>query len=123
MSGNVWEWEDSCQTQNGATDQCRLRGGSFWFNGSTVCTPANGLCNGSGGADTKWDISTSNWLYNNITLDGSYFNNSFGLDDPAPGGQTATEPVPFDAVEQVTVQIAPFDVRQSGFTGYLTFGF
>ena len=67
--------------------------------------------------DGNFSFGGRNWLYNNITLDGSYFNNSFGLDDPAPGGQTATEPVPFDAVEQVTVQIAPFDVRQSGFTG------
>jgi hypothetical protein len=67
--------------------------------------------------DGNFSFGGRNWLYNSITLDGSYFNNSFGLDDPAPGGQTATEPVPFDAVEQVTVQIAPYDVRQSGFTG------
>ncbi|MBT8479376.1 MAG: TonB-dependent receptor [Gemmatimonadetes bacterium] len=67
--------------------------------------------------DGNFSFGGRNWLYNNITLDGSYFNNSFGLDDPAPGGQTATEPVPYDAVEQVTVQVAPFDVRQSGFTG------
>src|SRR6185503_3810606 len=40
-----------------------------------------------------------------------------GLDDPAPGGQTNAEPVPFDAVAQVQVSIAPFDVRQGGFTG------
>ena len=68
-------------------------------------------------SDGNFSFGGRNWLYNNITLDGSYFNNSFGLDDPAPGGQTATEPVPYDAVEQVTVQVAPFDVRQSGFTG------
>lgn len=29
MSGNVWEWEDSCSGSTGATDTCRLRGGSF----------------------------------------------------------------------------------------------
>ena len=68
-------------------------------------------------SDGNYSFGGRNWLFNNITLDGSYFNNSFGLDDPAPGGQTGVEPVPFDAVEQVTVQIAPFDVRQSGFTG------
>jgi hypothetical protein len=67
--------------------------------------------------DGNFSFGGRNWLYNNITLDGSYFNNSFGLDDPAPGGQTATEPVPYDAVEQLTVQVAPYDVRQSGFTG------
>ena len=68
-------------------------------------------------SDGNFSFGGRNWLYNNITLDGSYFNNSFGLDDPAPGGQTASDPVPYDAVEQVSVQVAPFDVRQSGFTG------
>ncbi|MDT8435801.1 MAG: carboxypeptidase regulatory-like domain-containing protein [Gemmatimonadota bacterium] len=67
--------------------------------------------------DGNFAFAGRNWLFNNITLDGSYFNNPFGLDDPAPGGQTAAEPVPFDAVEQVYVAIAPFDVRQGGFTG------
>ncbi len=67
--------------------------------------------------DGNYAFAGRNWLYNNITLDGSYFSNPFGLDDPAPGGQAGSEPVPFDAVEQVYVAIAPFDVRQSGFTG------
>jgi hypothetical protein len=68
-------------------------------------------------SDGNYSFAGRNWLYNSISLDGSYFNNSFGLDDPAPGGQTSAEPVPFDAVAQVQVSIAPFDVRQSGFTG------
>lgn len=68
-------------------------------------------------SDGNFAFAGRNWLYNNISLDGSYFNNPFGLDDPAPGGQTNAEPVPFDAVEQVQVSIAPFDVRQGGFTG------
>jgi hypothetical protein len=67
--------------------------------------------------DGNFSFGGKNWLYNNISLDGSYFNNSFGLDDPAPGGQTNAEPVPFDAVEQVQVSVAPFDVREGGFTG------
>ncbi|MBI2391242.1 MAG: SUMF1/EgtB/PvdO family nonheme iron enzyme [Deltaproteobacteria bacterium] len=29
MSGNVWEWEDSCTGSTGAGDQCRLRGGAY----------------------------------------------------------------------------------------------
>ncbi len=43
MSGNVWEWEDSCQSTSGAKDQCRLRGGSYWYNGSSDlrCDTAN----------------------------------------------------------------------------------
>jgi hypothetical protein len=67
--------------------------------------------------DGNYSFAGRNWLFNNISLDGSYFNNPFGLDDPAPGGQTNAEPVPFDAIEQVQVSVAPFDVRQSGFTG------
>jgi hypothetical protein len=67
--------------------------------------------------DGNFSYGGRNWLYNNISLDGSYFNNSFGLDDPAVGGQTAAEPIPFDAMEQVQVSVAPFDVRQGGFTG------
>jgi hypothetical protein len=68
-------------------------------------------------SDGNYSFAGKNWLYNNITLDGSYYNNSFGLDDPAPGGQANAEPVPYDAIEEVQVSVAPFDVRQSGFTG------
>ena len=68
-------------------------------------------------SDGNFSFGGKNWLYNNISLDGSYFNNPFGLDDPAPGGQTSAEPVPYDAVEQVQVSVAPFDVREGGFTG------
>ena len=68
-------------------------------------------------SDGNFSFGGKNWLYNNISLDGSYFNNPFGLDDPAPGGQTNAEPVSMDAIEQVQVSIAPFDVREGGFTG------
>ena len=68
-------------------------------------------------SDGNYSFGGRNWLYNNISLDGSYFNNSFGLDDPAPGGQTNAEPLPFDAVAQVQVSVAPYDVREGGFTG------
>ena len=68
-------------------------------------------------SDGNFSFGGRNWLYNNISLDGSYFNNPYGLDDPAPGGQTSAEPVPFEAIEQVQISVAPFDVRQGGFTG------
>lgn len=68
-------------------------------------------------SDGNFSFGGKNWLYNNISVDGSYFNNPFGLDDPAPGGQTNAEPLPYDAIEQVQVSVAPFDVREGGFTG------
>ncbi|MFV1981306.1 MAG: carboxypeptidase regulatory-like domain-containing protein, partial [Rhodothermia bacterium] len=67
--------------------------------------------------DGNMAFAGRNWLYNNISLDGSYFNNSFGLDDPGVGGQAGAEPIPYDAVAEVQVSVAPFDVRQGGFTG------
>jgi len=55
--------------------------------------------------------------FNNYSLDGSIFNNPFGLDAATPGGQADAQPVSLDAVDQITVNIAPYDVTQSGFTG------
>lgn len=36
MSGNVWEWEDSCSASTGQTDVCRARGGSFWSSDTSL---------------------------------------------------------------------------------------
>ena len=68
-------------------------------------------------SDGNMSFAGRNWLYNNISVDGSYFNNPYGLDDPAPGGQSNAEPVPYDAVAELQVSLAPFDVREGGFTG------
>ena len=37
MSGNVWEWEDSCNASSGASDQCRLEGGRTGSTGLPTC--------------------------------------------------------------------------------------
>ena len=58
-----------------------------------------------------------NGQYNNYSLDGAVFNNPFGLDAPTPGGQTNSQPVSLDAIDQIQVNIAPYDVTQAGFTG------
>src|SRR5262245_35998117 len=53
---------------------------------------------------------------NNITVNGAYFNNSFGLGGQ-PGDRTGVAPISLEAVEQIQVSIAPFDVRQGNFVG------
>jgi hypothetical protein len=50
----------------------------------------------------------------NFTVDGANFNNNFGLSDKLPGGGT---PISLDAIEEVQLVVAPYDVRQSNFVG------
>jgi hypothetical protein len=57
-----------------------------------------------------------NNLYNNLSLDGSVFNNVFGLASEV-GGQANAQPISLDAVEEIQVAVAPYDVRQGSFTG------
>ena len=58
-----------------------------------------------------------NGQFNNFSLDGTIFNNPFGLDAATPGGQTDAQPVSLDAIDQIQVSLAPYDVTQAGFTG------
>ncbi|NJB85149.1 hypothetical protein GGR26_000894 [Lewinella marina] len=63
-------------------------------------------------------IAGQNNRFNSIYIDGAVNNDAFGLSGSGTnGGQTGVSPISIDAVEQFTVAVAPFDVRQSGFAG------
>ena len=59
-------------------------------------------------------IGGGNYRQNFITVDGAQFNNAFGIGTNLPGNGT---PISLDALDQISVNITPFDVRQSGFIG------
>ncbi|GHS97626.1 cell envelope biogenesis protein OmpA [Bacteroidia bacterium] len=55
----------------------------------------------------------------NISIDGANFNNNFGLNNnsmPGPS-ESSADPISMDAIEEMQVAVAPYDVRQSNFTG------
>ncbi len=73
----------------------------------TTLTPQAGGGSSFGGRDGR---------YNNIQIDGAAFNNNFGLSsNPLPGG--AVSPISLDAIDEISVSVSPFDVRQANFTG------
>ena len=56
--------------------------------------------------------------YNSFQVDGAVNNDVFGLTSNGQnGGQAGTQPISTETIDQVQVSVAPFDVRQSGFTG------
>jgi len=59
-------------------------------------------------------IGGGNYRQNYITVDGAQFNNAFGIGTNLPAGGS---PISLDALDQISVNITPFDVRQSGFIG------
>ena len=66
-------------------------------------TTSNGLAVGGGDYRSSY-----------VTVDGAAFNNAFGIGSNLPAGGS---PISLDAIEQMSVNITPFDVRMSGFTG------
>ena len=60
-------------------------------------------------------IAGMNNRFNSLTVDGVRQNDDFGLNNS--GFPTQRAPVSIDAIEQISVEIAPFDVSYGGFTG------
>lgn len=59
-------------------------------------------------------VGTNN-RFNSVMLDGARINDAFGLN--ASGLQSFFNPLSVETVEQFSISVSPFDVRQSGFTG------
>ena len=68
-----------------------------------AATTSNGFAVGGG-----------NYRQSYVTVDGAAFNNAFGIGGNLPAGGS---PISLDALEMMTINVTPFDVRQSGFTG------
>ena len=63
-------------------------------------------------------VAGRNNRYNNIQIDGAVNNDLFGLAaSGAPGGQADTQPISLDAIQEIQLLVAPYDVRQGGFSG------
>lgn len=75
-------------------------------NDITRLTPQGGGPNGS--------LGGGSYRSNNFTVDGANFNNQFGIGTNVPANGS---PISIDALEQISVNVTPYDVRQTGFTG------
>ena len=91
-------------TNIGVRDIANLPSINRSVNDFTRLTPqANGTSIGGG-----------NFRQNNFTIDGSDFNNTFGIGQNLPANGS---PISIDALDEITVNVTPYDVRQSGFIG------
>jgi hypothetical protein len=78
-------------------------------------TKMSPLANTSGSGTS---FAGSNNRYNQFAIDGLVNNDVFGLASSGTnGGQTGIEPISVDAIEEFQINIAPYDIRQGGFSG------
>lgn len=59
-------------------------------------------------------VGGGNYRQNYVTVDGSDFNNAFGIGGNLPAGGS---PISLDALEEISVNITPYDITSSGFVG------
>lgn len=59
-------------------------------------------------------VGGGNYRQSYVTVDGAAFNNAFGIGQNLPANGS---PISLDALDQITIAVTPYDVRQSGFTG------
>jgi len=79
-------------------------------------TPTVQISEGNDGFSIS--IAGQNNRYNAIYIDGAVNNDVFGLAGSGTnGGQTGVNPFSIDAIEELQVNVAPFDVKIGGFTG------
>ena len=63
-------------------------------------------------------LAGQNNRYNTFMIDGAVNNDVFGLSESGTnGGRAGAPPISLDAIDQITVQLSPFDVSLGNFTG------
>ncbi|QJB29963.1 TonB-dependent receptor [Chitinophaga oryzae] len=71
-----------------------------------------------GNGNNGISIAGTNSRYNAIFVDGAVQNDVFGLsDNGANGGQIGISPFSVDIIDQININVSPFDVKQGGFAG------
>ena len=80
----------------------------------TISRSVNDLTRTTPQSKDGTSIGGGNYRQNNFTIDGADFNNTFGIGSNLPAGGA---PISIDAIEEVSVNITPYDIRQSGFIG------
>ncbi|WKE64884.1 TonB-dependent receptor [Gallaecimonas kandeliae] len=76
---------------------------------------ANPLATTLGGTDDPLTVAGQNPRYNSISIDGVGLNDDFGLN--SNGYPTQRSPISMDAIEQVSIDVNPFDAKYGGFSG------
>ena len=82
---------------------------------STLAVDPSILVDNSVARGPAVSIAGANFRYNNLTIDGVAQNDNFGLSKNA--SSTQRTPISIDAIEALTVNVAPYDVTYGSFIG------